>query len=308
MKGIYAAIVTPVDEKGAVDVARLAAHARWLLHHGCHGIGLFGTTGEASAFTVAQRRQALEDLLVAGIPAGRIVLGVGCCALGDTLALARHGLDHGVRRQLALPPFFYKNVTDEGVYRAFAELVEGVGDPALELYLYHFPQMTAVPIGRRVIERLLRSFPRTLRGLKDSSGDWPHTAGLIREFPDLLIYSGADDHLLDSLAAGGAGTISAAANLNCAASHRVFEAFRAGDRTAAEREMVAVAAVRHVLQQYPLIAAVKAVLADGLDDPEWARVRPPLVELDAGSTTDLLRRLAEVGYTYDPEAYAVATA
>lgn len=308
MKGIYAAIVTPVDERGAVDRSRFAAHARWLLHHGCHGLGLFGTTGEANSFTLGERQRALEELLAAGIPADRIILGIGCCAVGDTVALARHGLAHGVRRQLALPPFFYKNVADEGVYRAFAEVIERLGDPALELYLYHFPQMTAVPITRRVIARLLGSFPGVVRGLKDSSGDWPHTRDLITEFPDLLIYSGADNHLLDNLAAGGAGTISAAANLACAASRRVFEAFLEGDRTTAEREMTLVTAVRTALQRHPLIPAVKAVLADGLADPDWARVRPPLVELDAGSQAILLRDLEAAGYSYDPEAYTVATA
>ncbi len=308
MKGIYAAIVTPVDGEGAVDLPRLVAHARWLLHHGCHGIGLFGTTGEANSFTLAQRQQALEGLLGAGIPAERIVLGIGCCAVGDTVALARHGLAHGVRRQLALPPFFYKNVTDEGVFRAFAEVVERVGDPALELHLYHFPQMTAVPVTRRVIARLRESFPGTVRGLKDSSGDWPHTRDLIAEFPDLLIYSGADNHLLDNLEAGGAGTISAAANLACAASRRVFEAFREGDRERAQRGMALVTGVRTALQRHPLIPAVKAVIAEGLGDPEWARVRPPLVELDPGSLRDLLRDLEAAGYSYDPDAYVVAGA
>jgi 4-hydroxy-tetrahydrodipicolinate synthase len=308
MKGIYAAIVTPVDRTGAIDLPRLAAHARWLLHHGCHGIGLFGTTGEATSFAVGERQRALEGLLAAGVAAERIILGIGCCACGDTVALARHGLACGVRRQLALPPFFYKNVSDEGVFRAFAEVIERLHDPSFELYLYHFPQMTAVPVTRRVLVRLLERFPGVVRGLKDSSGDWPHTLGLIQEFPDLLIYSGADTHLLDSLEAGGAGTISAAANLACAASRQVFDALRSGQLDRARAAMVQVTGVRTALQRHPLIPAVKAVIADGLGDPDWARVRPPLVALDPEALRELLRDLEAAGYRYDPDAYVVASA
>lgn len=295
MKGIYAAIITPVDARGEIDTARLAAHARWLLAHGCHGIGLFGTTGEANSFTVAERRAALEALLAAGIPGEQIILGVGCCALGDTLALARHGLAVGVRRQLALPPFFYKNVSEEGVFRAFAEFVERLADPSLELYLYHFPQMTAVPITARTIARLGERFPGILRGIKDSSADWPHTRGLIAEFEGLSIYSGADGHLLDNLRAGGAGTISAAANLACALSRRVFEAFCRGDQEVAEREMRQLGAVRAALARHPLIPAVKGVIADVLDDPAWARVRPPLIELEPAAARALRRELEGLG-------------
>lgn len=308
MKGIYAAIVTPVDSTGAIDLPRLAAHARWLLQHGCHGIGLFGTTGEANSFTVGERQRALDGLLAAGIAAERVILGIGCCAVGDTVALARHGLACGVRRQLALPPFFYKNVSDEGVFRAFAEVIERLHDPHLELYLYHFPQMTAVPVTRHVVGRLLESFPGTVRGLKDSSGDWPHTRGLIEEFPELFIYSGADNHLLDNLEAGGAGTISAAANLTCAASRRVFDAFRRGEHEEARAAMEQVTGVRKALQRHSLIAAVKAVIAHGLGDPEWARVRPPLVALDSGAVRELLRDLEATGYSYDPNTSVVASA
>ena len=308
LRGIWAAIVTPVDPDGEINLERWARHARWLLRQGCHGLGVFGTTGETQAFSVDERRAALEALVAAGLPADRVILGVGCCARADTVALIRHGLGLGVTRMLALPPFFYKNVPEEGLFRAFSEVIEKVGDPRLELLLYHFPQVAGVPIPKPVIARLVERYPSTIKGIKDSSADLAHTLDLVRSFPGLAIFAGADQHLLEVLKAGGAGTISAAANLNCAASRAVFDAFERGDVAAAEAAMRKVAAVREVLQKRPLIPAIKQVIADGRHDPVWRTVRPPLVELDPAEGERLLAELDAAGFLYDPDLYSVAAA
>lgn len=308
LRGIFAAIVTPVDPDGEINLERWTRHARWLLRHGCHGLGVFGTTGETQAFSVAERQAALEGLLAEGLPAERVILGVGCCARADTLALIRHGLSLGIRRMLALPPFFYKNVPEEGLFRAFSEVIERVGDDRLELLLYHFPQVTGVPVPKTVIARLLARYPRTLKGIKDSSGDLAHTLDLIRSFPELAVFAGADQHLLSVLEAGGAGTISAAANLNCAASRTVFDAFEHGDRSRAESLMPKVAAVRAALQKRPLIPAIKHVIAQARNDPIWRTVRPPLVELEDAEGRALMAELDALGFVYDPDLYAVAAA
>jgi 4-hydroxy-tetrahydrodipicolinate synthase len=305
--GIHAAIVTPVDGGGGVDAGRMAAHARRLLAGGCHGLAVFGTTGEANSFSVAQRQAALDALLAAGVPAGRVILGVGTCARDETLALARHGLGLGCRRLLVQPPFFYKRVSDEGLFAAFAEVAEAAGPQGAELLLYHFPQVTQVPVTRPVIERLVDAFPSVVRGVKDSSGDLDHTLGLAASFPGLAVYAGNDSHLLDVLRAGGAGTISAAANLNAAASRAVHDAFGAGDAAAAEAGMGRVTAVRKVLESRPLIPAIKHVLAEAEGDPAWARVRPPLTPLDAAAGAELRRDLAAAGWRRGgPEARAAA--
>jgi 4-hydroxy-tetrahydrodipicolinate synthase len=207
-----------------------------------------------------------------------------------------------------MPPFFYKNNTDEGLFRAFAEVIDGVADPRLELYLYHFPQVSGVPVTKGVIDRVLERYPETLKGLKDSSGDWPHTEDLIKNYPDLAIYSGNDGHLLKNLETGGAGTISAAANLAVEHSAKVFEAFSKGDRAAAEAGMTIVAEVRRVLTEYPLIPAIKHVIAEGLHDDVWRIVRPPLVPLDPASGEPLIAALDAAGYVYDPDLYSVAGA
>jgi 4-hydroxy-tetrahydrodipicolinate synthase len=308
LRGIWAAVVTPVDPQGEIGIERYTRHARWLLRHGCHGLGVFGTTGETQAFSVGERRAALEGLLAAGLPAERIILGVGCCARADTVALIRHGLELGITRMLALPPFFYKNLPDAGLVRAFSEVIEKVADPRLELLLYHFPQVSGVPIPKAVIAALVERHPATIKGIKDSSGDLAHSLDLARSFPGLAVFAGADQHLLELLKAGGAGTISAAANLNAAASRAVFDAFERGDLAAAEAGMRKVAAVREALQKRPLIPAIKHVIADGRHDPVWRTVRPPLVELDPAEGERLLAELEAAGYVYDPDLYAVAAA
>lgn len=300
LKGIWAAILTPVDGDGRVDVARWVGHVRRLLEHGCHGIAVFGTTGEAQAFSVAERQRALDGLLASGIDAGRIALGVGCCARDDSVALSRHGLAVGVRLQLALPPFFYKGSSDEGLVRAFAELIDGVADPHLALLLYHFPQASGVPVTHGVIDRLTRAYPGVV-GIKDSSGDLDHTLALIQRWPDLAVFAGNDAHLLPVLEAGGAGTISAAANLAHLQSRAVWDAHAAGDGMAAGTAMAAVRAVREVTQTVPLIPGLKHVLAQELGDEAWARVRPPLVELDERAGAALRAALDQAGWRSHPE-------
>lgn len=299
-RGIFAAVLTPVDDTGRISVERYLAHAKWLLAKGCHGLGIFGTTSETQAFSVAERQEALEAFLAGGIPAEKVILGVGCCAVADTVALVKHALANGVTRVLALPPFFYKNNSDEGLFRAYAEVIEKVGDDRLELYLYHFPQVSQVPVTHGVIEKLLAAYPKTLKGIKDSSGDLEHTKGLMTSFPQLAVFAGADQHLLDVLEGGGAGTISAAGNLNCAANRAVFDAFEKGDMAAAREGMKLVAGVRQTVQRFPLIPGLKHVIAAGRKDPQWAVVRPPLVPLGEAQGAELLAALEAAGYVYDP--------
>lgn len=294
LHGIWAAILTPVDADGGVDAGRWASHALSLMEHGCHGIAVFGTTGEAQAFSVAERCAALERLLAAGVPAERVILGVGCCARTDSVALSRHGLEHGVRHQLALPPFFYKSVSDDGLAQAFAELIDAVADPHLALLLYHFPQATGVPVTHGVIDRLTGSYPCVI-GIKDSSGDLAHTTGLIERYPDLAVFAGNDAHLLPVIEAGGAGTISAAANLAGGQSRAVWDAHERGDGMAAATAMAAVRAIREATHGAPLIPGLKSAMAARLGDPAWARVRPPLVKLSETEGRALADALGAAG-------------
>ncbi len=294
MRGIVAAAATPIGAEGGIDAAALAAHLQWLIDQGCHAVALFGTTGEAASFSVGERRQALEEVLARGIPATRIILGIGCCAHADSLALARHGRNQGIDRFLMLPPFYFKEVTEEGLYRAFASLIDDLGG-TFELYLYHFPRITHVPLPLSLIERLIERYPEVVRGIKDSSGDWEHTARLLARFPDFTVFSGSDYHLLRNLRAGGAGTISAGANLAGGASRAVFDAVAQGRGEEAEQAMERVRAVRAALGRHPMIPAVKRAIAEIARCPSWAVVRPPLVPLEGREAAALIAELRAVG-------------
>jgi len=301
-RGIFAAAVTPVDHDGNIDADAYCRHARWLLDNGCHGIGVFGTTSETNSFSVAERQAALDAYLRGGLDPSAMIVGVGCCARSDTVALARHALDRGVFRLLALPPFFYKGNSDEGLFRAFAEVIELVADPRLELYLYHFPQVSGVPVTKGLIAKLLSSYPETVAGLKDSSGDWNHTKDIIDSFDDFAVFSGADNHLLDNLKTGGAGTISTAANVNCSASRAVFDAFDRGDTDAAQAAMTPVANVRTVLAQFPLIPAIKHILRASDRGEIWKNLRAPLEPLNEDLGQELLETLSAESFSLSAKA------
>src|SRR6266545_1611608 len=168
--GVFAAVLTPFDDTGAPDSATLALHCRWLLTNGCDGLSILGTTGEGNSLTVDERLRLMEKLVEDGIPAQVLLPGTGCCAVPDSVRLTARAVHLGVSGVLLLPPFYYKSVSEEGVFAAIGEVIERVGDPRLRVYLYHFPQMTAVPFGPALIERLRARYPDTIAGMKDSSG------------------------------------------------------------------------------------------------------------------------------------------
>lgn len=273
--GIWAPSVTPLDEDLGPDHGRLVGHVKWLLETGCHGVTLFGTTGEATSFAVDERSHALEAVLAAGVPAARLMVGTGCCALTDTLRLTRHAVEAGCRRVLVLPPFYYKGMSDEGLAASYAEVIERLGRADLEIFLYHFPKLSGVPITAGLVERLLTAYPKLIRGIKDSSGDPDSTASFIAGFPDLAVFPGTEALLLAGLEQGAAGCITASANVNAAAIRRVYDAWQAGSEEAAALQET-ITAQRIALQSLPLIPTLKRLIAHERDDPAWLAMRPPL--------------------------------
>jgi 4-hydroxy-tetrahydrodipicolinate synthase len=219
---------------------------------------------------------ALEALVAAGIPAARLIPGTGCSALPDTIALTQHAVGLGCLGTLTLPPFFYKPLNDDALFASFASVIEAVGSDKLRLYLYHIPQMTGVPITLGVIERLLKAYPTTIAGLKDSSGNWENTASVIAAFPQIESYSASESLIVKNVQAGGAGCISASANVNVAG----IMALIRGLGTPQEADLLArVGAIRSLFEKIPLIPGIKATVAARLDDPGYAIVRPPLVAI-----------------------------
>jgi 4-hydroxy-tetrahydrodipicolinate synthase len=188
-----------------------------------------------------------------------------------------------------LPPFYYKPVTDDGLFDAYSAVIDRVADSRLRIYLYHIPQNSGVPITHGLIEKLRAAYPEIVVGIKDSAGDFANMQGMIRNFPGFRVFSGSDAFLLDILREGGAGAITACNNICAAASAKVFANWRNDNADALQKT---VNDVRTVVQQYPLVAALKEVVAESTGEAGWRRQRPPLEPLSREEAASLLAQLA----------------
>ncbi len=291
LPAVLAPVLTPFDDGLRADTARFIRLCRWLVDAGV-GLAVFGTTSEANSLSTPEKIALMDALVAAGMPVNRIVPGTGCCAFPDTVALTRNAVERGCAGVLMLPPFYYKNVSDDGLFASFAEVIERVGDARLRVYLYHIPPVAQVPLGVTLIERLLQRYPATIAGIKDSGGDFTFTRQLIETFASrgFRVYAGSETFLLPTLAAGGAGCISATANVNPAAMLRLARDWRAPDAAA---QQAALDAVRQAFQKFPIVPALKAALAQGTGDDTWRRTRPPLMALDAAQRAALQSALPE---------------
>jgi 4-hydroxy-tetrahydrodipicolinate synthase len=272
MQGILAPVLTPFDSDLNPDAARFARFCRALLEEGCTALAPFGTTSEANSLSVEERERLLDAILEAGVPAQKLMPGTGCSALPDTARLSRKAARAGCAGVLMLPPFYYKNLTEEGLFRSFADVIDRASEPSLRVYLYHIPQVSHVGIPLRVIERLLQAYPGVVVGIKDSSGDFENTRAMLRAIPGFEVFVGTERLLLACLREGGAGCITATANINAAALARAWR-----ERTEERQREIDV--VRSAFEKLPLVAALKEVLAQRTGDASWRAVRPPLVEL-----------------------------
>lgn len=293
LSGVLSPVVTPFDADFNPDAERWIRHCRWLLSQNC-GLAVFGTNSEANSLSVEERMGLLEQLVGAGVDPGRMMPGTGACALTDAVRLTRRATELGCAGVLMLPPFYYKDVSDEGLYRAFSEVIQRVGSASLRIYLYHIPPVSGVPITLELIERLLKDYPDTVAGVKDSSGDWSNTKAMLDAFPGWGVFSGNELVLLENMRNGGAGCISATANVNPG---RIHELYANWQRPEAERLQEQINDVRKFIQQFPVIPALKRIVAHHWGDKEWNRLRPPLVELDEAQAAELLADLEQRGFT-----------
>ena len=291
--GVWPPVVTPCDEDLAPDRVAFAAHCRRLLEQGADGLAVFGTTSEANSLSADERMALLDALAEDGIDPATLMPGTGCCAFPDTVRLTRHALGAGCGGVLMLPPFYYKGVSDDGVFASIAEPIERIGDARLRVYLYHIPPVAGVGFSLDVVGRLIQAYPQTVVGLKDSSGDWSNTEALIRAFPGFAVFSGSEVFLLANLRAGGAGCITATGNVNLANIRGLYARWKAPEADALQAEITA---LRETVQAWPMIPALKAILAARTGAPGWARVRPPLAALDAAEAAALAEALAGRGF------------
>jgi 4-hydroxy-tetrahydrodipicolinate synthase len=288
-KGVFCAALTPLDADLAPDHTLFVQHCRHLLSEGCDGIAMLGTTGEANSFSAAERKALIESVVRAGIAPLKLLPGTGVAALTETVDLTRHALSLGVTTVVMLPPFYYKDVTDDGLYASYSEVIQRVADPRLKIVLYHIPQMSHQPIPHAVIARLRAAYPDVIVGIKDSSGDFANMTAMIEKFPGFAVLAGADPLLLPLLKKGGAGCITATSNLVARELAYVFRHYNDNDAAldAAQNRIIK---ARERASQFPQIATLKTLLAQETGHTGWRRVRPPLLPL---SQENIDRLLAE---------------
>lgn len=274
LSGVIAAIATPVAESGAPDLARAVKLARFLLDNGCDALNVLGTTGEATSFSLDERKSVMSAYKAAGLPLDRLMVGTGAAAVSDAAALTRHAAELDFAGALVLPPFYYKGVPDDGLLAYIETLVQATANRPIPIYLYHFPAMSGLPWHVALIKRLLASFPSRIVGLKDSSGDMAYARSAAAISPDFAVFPSTEAALIEARGGAFAGCISATANLNADLCAR---AWAQGDAAALE----AAVAIRKLFDGKPLVSGVKALLAHIHGDAALGRVKPPLAAFSA---------------------------
>jgi 4-hydroxy-tetrahydrodipicolinate synthase len=283
--GVNAAVLTAMNADLSIDLDRMAAHCRWLLGNGCNGLAVLGTTGEANSLGFQERVELLEGLIARGIPASKMLPGTGTTALTDTVLLTKKAETLGCRGALLLPPFYYKNPSDDGLLAYFNEVAQRVGG-AISLYLYNVPQQSAIPFSVEFISRLLKANPGKFRGIKDSSGNYENGLSYVENFAKdgFEVYAGDDTLLKPLLEKGSAGCITAASNVNCAIGAQVYAGWNTAAGAAAHEVL---AATRKAVIAVPLIPGLKALVARNTGDTRWNNIRPPHLPLTATQQTAL---------------------
>jgi 4-hydroxy-tetrahydrodipicolinate synthase len=332
IRGVLAPVVTPFKADLAPDSKRFIAHCKWLLSQNC-GLAVFGTNSEANSLSMEERALLLDELVAAGVDPSRMMPGTGCCSIMEAVKLTKQAVGNGCAGVLMLPPFYYKDVTEEGLYRYFSEVVQRVGDARLRIYLYHIPPVAVVGITTGLVERLLAAYPNAIAGMKDSSGDWNNTKTFLDAFAvraagpapttraarTFDVFVGSDSFLLANMRNGGVGTISATANVNPAAIHKLYVACTEKSKfenresnledppsrkATARLDLEGLQAKLNVVRQVfssrkfsSMIAALKQAIAIYAHDPAWRTVRPPLVELTTEQANTLASELKAIAFT-----------
>jgi 4-hydroxy-tetrahydrodipicolinate synthase len=290
-RGVYAAVATPLTKAYTPDVAKFIDHCRWLLQNGCDGLAPLGTTGEANSLSVNQRLELIEGIRESGLPPKAFIIGGGSCSLADAVTLSARITEIGADGVLLLPPFYYKNPSDDALFAFFSEVVQKVGSSQLRVYLYHIPPVSQIPISLSLISRLKSEFGAVVAGVKDSSGDFRNTVRMISEIPDFVVFSGSEEFLLKNLLAGGAGCISASTNVTCRLARELYLNHRSEKAWDLQEN---VSRLRRSLEQFPMQAAVKEALATMNKDPSWRTILPPNQELTGEQRRKLSPILGEL--------------
>jgi 4-hydroxy-tetrahydrodipicolinate synthase len=293
--GVNAAVLTPMNADLSANLDKMAAHCRWLLANGCNGLGVLGTTGEANSLGISERIAVLEGLVARGIAAAKLLPGTGTTALTDTVLLTRKAAELGCRGALLLPPFYYKNPSDDGLFAYFSEVIQRTGGE-IRIYLYHFPQQAVIGFSVGLIGRLLQAYPGVVKGVKDSSGNFDNSRAYIEHYAKdgFEVYAGDDSLLRPLLEIGAAGCITAASNVSCSVAAQVYANW---NKPAAQSAHACLSAVRKAVTSVPVIPGLKALVARNTGDLSWTNIRPPHLKLSAEQQTNLFEAFDACGVT-----------
>ena len=284
-------ILTPFNDDLSFAPDLYISHAKWLLEQGIHFLSPFGTTGEALSMTVEERLGAVDVLIDAGIDPAVLMPGTGLCNLEDTVKLCRHAIERGCQAVMTLPPFFYKNASDDGLYAYFTRLVEVVNSPDFKICMYHIPPMAGIGFTPALAGRLANDYPDIFIAYKDSSGDFENTKAVIAAAPTVAVFPGSEHFLKEGLEQGGMGCISATCNVNPAAIRHVYDVGTGAENDDLDKINEGMITFRKTVEKYGPIPAMKGMLAVKREDSRWRNVRPPILPATPSSTETLLEEL-----------------
>lgn len=294
LNGVYTASLTPLTASFEPNMPALVRHAQWLLESGSDGVALLGSTGEANSLTLEQRLAIIEQT-ARELPPDRLMLGTGSCALQDSVRLTKASVDAGVFSVLVIPPFYYKPQSDESVLRFYSELISSVDEPRLRIIFYNFPKLSGYNFSVKILQELKHRFGDIAAGIKDSSGEWKNMLGIVQNIPDFMVYTGTETLLLDILKKGGAGSITATANLIAPECQRVYQAWKINKQKVAEQAQMNLTDLRKSLENYPLVSELKSLFAAHTNAEEWENMLPPFAPILDKQVEELTEQIRGLG-------------
>ena len=293
--GVLAPVLTPFNPDMQINNDLFLKHCKFLASEGL-GLAVFGTTSEGNSISLEEKIELLQKLIEAKIDPAILMPGTGCSALSDTIRLTKFSLDIGCAGVLMLPPFYYKEVTIEGLYNYYSEVIQQIGSSNLRIYLYHIPPVAQVPITIQLIEKLIKNYPNIVVGIKDSSGDWANTKAMLDcQWDDFRIFVGSENHLLQNMKYGGSGCISATANINPRGIKELCDNWNKENSHELQKQLTQ---IRNSFSNFPLIPALKSYLARHLKEKIWLLPRPPLTPLSKKDTNLLTENLGNINFKF----------
>ena len=301
ISGVFSAALTPIKQDLSINQDLYLRHCQYLMRQGHDGIAIFGTTGEANSFSIQEKKNNLEYLLSNRIDPKILIPGTGSSSLKDAIDMTKHAVDHKVRAVLLLPPFYYKNVSEEGIVNYYRYIIEGVGKNDMHYILYHIPQNSYVPISFKIIEILLKLYPNNVIGLKDSAGDTDRMLKIIKYFNNFAVFCGHDSLALNVCKRGGAGAITAGTNVCGKLLSFIIKNYKKENeiRNFAEMQKL-LQQIRQVITSHEPISLMKSYFSIVDNIPEWNNVLPPLKRLDNPENHKLILILKELIKKIDP--------